>query len=157
MATALQRVRLRGRGAGMNWHEVIDERSIELHGVIARELRANPEKLDLVVAWIQTRTRMRWRSGWRSSARGCGACWRRWRMKATKGSGCGRAARLRSSCHRMRGRGFSQSMKRADLEHILRACKGTTGETEFMLGYSKMDRTTEFKRIDQKELDELFL
>ncbi len=53
MATALQRVRLRGRGAGMNWHEVIDERSIELHGVIARELRANPEKLDLVVAWIQ--------------------------------------------------------------------------------------------------------
>jgi len=53
MATALQRVRLRGRGAGMNWHEVVDERSIELHGVIARELRANPEKLDLVVAWIQ--------------------------------------------------------------------------------------------------------
>ena len=53
MATVLQRVRLRGRGAGMNWHEVIDERSIELHGVIARELRANPEKLDLVVAWIQ--------------------------------------------------------------------------------------------------------
>ena len=53
MARALQRVRLRGRGAGMNWHEVIDERSIELHGVIARELRANPEKLDLVVAWIQ--------------------------------------------------------------------------------------------------------
>jgi hypothetical protein len=37
----------------MNWHEVVDERSIELHGVIARELRANPEKLDLVVAWIQ--------------------------------------------------------------------------------------------------------
>jgi hypothetical protein len=37
----------------MNWHEVIDERSIELHGVIARELRANPAKLDLVVAWIQ--------------------------------------------------------------------------------------------------------
>jgi hypothetical protein len=32
-----------------------------------------------------------------------------------------------------------------------------TGETEFMLGYSKMDRTTEFKRIDQKELEELFL
>jgi|GEM_PF-1186066 len=53
MATALQRAWLRGRGAGMNWHEVIDERSIELHGVIARELRANPEKLDLVVAWIQ--------------------------------------------------------------------------------------------------------
>lgn len=37
----------------MNWHEVIDERSIELHGAIARELRANPVKLDLVVAWIQ--------------------------------------------------------------------------------------------------------
>ena len=37
----------------MNWHEVIDERSLELHGVIARELRADPTKLDLVVAWIQ--------------------------------------------------------------------------------------------------------
>ncbi|MEQ1852015.1 MAG: hypothetical protein ABMA01_10525 [Chthoniobacteraceae bacterium] len=37
----------------MNWHEVIDERSLELHGVIARELRADPAKIDLVVAWIQ--------------------------------------------------------------------------------------------------------
>ena len=53
MARGLQRAWMRGRGAGMNWHEVVDERSIELHGVIARELRANPEKLDLVVAWIQ--------------------------------------------------------------------------------------------------------
>ena len=53
MATALQRAWMRGTGTGMNWHEVIDERSIELHGVIARELRANPAKLDLVVAWIQ--------------------------------------------------------------------------------------------------------
>lgn len=45
------------RGAGslrrMNWHEVIDERSLELHAVIARELRADPAKLDLVTAWIQ--------------------------------------------------------------------------------------------------------
>lgn len=39
--------------ACMNWHDVIDERSLELHGVIARELRADPAKLDLVVAWIQ--------------------------------------------------------------------------------------------------------
>lgn len=37
----------------MNWHDVIDERSLELHGVIDRELRADPAKLDLVVAWIQ--------------------------------------------------------------------------------------------------------
>ena len=37
----------------MNWHQVIDERSLELHGVIARELRADPAKLDLVVAWMQ--------------------------------------------------------------------------------------------------------
>ena len=43
----------RGKSAGVNWHEVIDERSLELHGVIARELRADPAKLDLVVAWIQ--------------------------------------------------------------------------------------------------------
>ena len=53
MATALQRARMRGTSSSMNWHEVIDERSIELHGVIARELRANPARLDLVVAWIQ--------------------------------------------------------------------------------------------------------
>lgn len=38
---------------GMNWHEVIDERSIEMDRVIARELRADPAKLDLVAAWIQ--------------------------------------------------------------------------------------------------------
>ena len=37
----------------MNWHEVIDERSLELHQVIARELRADPSKLELVVAWIE--------------------------------------------------------------------------------------------------------
>ena len=37
----------------MNWHDVIDERSLELHGVIARELRADSAKLDLVMAWIQ--------------------------------------------------------------------------------------------------------
>ena len=36
----------------MNWHEVIDERSLELHRVIARELRADPAKLERVVAWM---------------------------------------------------------------------------------------------------------
>ena len=37
----------------MNWHEVIDERSLEMHRVVARELRADPSKLDRVVAWIE--------------------------------------------------------------------------------------------------------
>lgn len=37
----------------MNWHEVIDERSLELHQVIARELRADPAKLERVVAWME--------------------------------------------------------------------------------------------------------
>lgn len=37
----------------MNWHEVIDERSLEMDRVIARELQADPSKLDRVVAWIQ--------------------------------------------------------------------------------------------------------
>jgi len=37
----------------VNWHEVIDERSLELHRVVARELRADPSKLELVVAWIE--------------------------------------------------------------------------------------------------------
>jgi hypothetical protein len=37
----------------MNWHEVIDERSLEMDRVIARELRADPSKLERVVAWIE--------------------------------------------------------------------------------------------------------
>lgn len=36
----------------MNWHAVIDERALEMDTVIARELRDDPAKLDLVVAWI---------------------------------------------------------------------------------------------------------
>ena len=31
----------------------MDERSLEMHRVIARELRADPSKLELVVAWIE--------------------------------------------------------------------------------------------------------
>lgn len=38
---------------GMNWHEVMDECALEMDRVIARELRADPAKLDLVVAWIR--------------------------------------------------------------------------------------------------------
>ena len=37
----------------MNWHEVIDERALEMDRVVARELLADPSKLDLVVAWIE--------------------------------------------------------------------------------------------------------
>jgi hypothetical protein len=39
----------------MNWHEVIDERSYEMHQVIAEILRRTPEKLQLVTAWIHRR------------------------------------------------------------------------------------------------------
>ena len=37
----------------MNWHEIIDERALEMDAVIARELRADPAKLELVIAWIE--------------------------------------------------------------------------------------------------------
>ena len=37
----------------VNWHDVIDERSLEMDRVIARELRANPARLGLVAQWIQ--------------------------------------------------------------------------------------------------------
>lgn len=37
----------------MNWHEVIDERSYEMHQVIVDVLRRDPEKLKPVVEWIQ--------------------------------------------------------------------------------------------------------
>ncbi len=47
------------------------------------------------------------------------------------------------------------TLEREKVEYVLGFVK--TGDTEFMLGYSKMDRTTEFKRIDQKELEELFI
>ncbi|HBJ87982.1 MAG TPA: hypothetical protein DDZ88_29820 [Verrucomicrobiales bacterium] len=37
----------------MNWHQVIDERSYEMHQVIADILRRSPGKLALVSAWIE--------------------------------------------------------------------------------------------------------
>ena len=39
----------------MNWHQVIEERSYEMHEVVAEVLRRDPTKLDLVVAWIDQR------------------------------------------------------------------------------------------------------
>ncbi len=39
----------------MNWHEVIDERSYEMHQVIAGILRLTPGKLALVTEWIDRR------------------------------------------------------------------------------------------------------
>jgi hypothetical protein len=32
-----------------------------------------------------------------------------------------------------------------------------TDDTQFLLGYSKMDRTSEFKSVEQKELELLFI
>lgn len=37
----------------MNWHQVIDERSYEMHQVIADVLRRSPGQLSLVTAWIE--------------------------------------------------------------------------------------------------------
>ena len=39
----------------MNWHQIIDERSYEMHQVIAGILRQSPEKLALVNDWIECR------------------------------------------------------------------------------------------------------
>ena len=39
----------------VNWHQIIDERSFEMHQVIAEILRQSPEKLALVSAWIERR------------------------------------------------------------------------------------------------------
>lgn len=36
----------------MNWHQVLDERSYEMHQVIADVLRCSPGQLALVTAWI---------------------------------------------------------------------------------------------------------
>jgi len=40
---------------GVNWHQVIEERSYEMHQVVADVLRREPGKLDLVIAWIERR------------------------------------------------------------------------------------------------------
>ncbi len=37
----------------MNWHEIIEKRSYEMHQVVAQVLRSDPSKLDVVVAWIE--------------------------------------------------------------------------------------------------------
>ena len=51
--------RLRGRSCelsfGMNWHQVIDQRSHELHQVVADILRHQPGELASVVTWIETK------------------------------------------------------------------------------------------------------
>ena len=39
----------------MNWHQLIEERSYEMHQVVADVLRRDPAKLDLVVGWIEER------------------------------------------------------------------------------------------------------
>lgn len=39
----------------VNWHQVIDERSYEMHQVVANVLRRDPSKLVLVVNWINQR------------------------------------------------------------------------------------------------------
>ena len=37
----------------MNDHEINDERALEMDRVIARELRSDPSKLKLAIAWIE--------------------------------------------------------------------------------------------------------
>ena len=37
----------------MNWHQLIEERSYEMHQVIAAALRHDPSKLTRVVDWIE--------------------------------------------------------------------------------------------------------
>jgi hypothetical protein len=39
----------------VNWHQVIEERSYEMHQVVADVLRRDPAKLELVVGWIEQR------------------------------------------------------------------------------------------------------
>jgi hypothetical protein len=39
----------------VNWHEVMEERSLAMHRVVAEELRRDPSKLDVVRDWISAR------------------------------------------------------------------------------------------------------
>ena len=47
------------------------------------------------------------------------------------------------------------TLEREKVEYVLGFAK--SGDNDFLLGYSKMDRTSEFKRVEQKELEELFI
>ena len=42
-----------GYSGGVNWHQVIDDRNYEMDQVIAKELRESPERLVLVMNWIE--------------------------------------------------------------------------------------------------------
>ncbi len=42
-----------GYPEGVNWHQVIEDRNYEMDQVIAEELRESPERLLLVVNWIE--------------------------------------------------------------------------------------------------------
>ena len=37
----------------MNWHQVIDKRSYDMHQIIASILRRDPSQLELVITWIE--------------------------------------------------------------------------------------------------------
>lgn len=39
----------------MNWHQVIEERSYEMHQIVAELLRRDPAKLEAVVGWLEQR------------------------------------------------------------------------------------------------------
>jgi hypothetical protein len=39
----------------VNWHQLSEERSYEMDQVVAEVLRRDPQKLDLVVRWIEAR------------------------------------------------------------------------------------------------------
>src|SRR5579862_395822 len=54
-------------------------------------------------------------------------------MQEKSRAGCVTARPLRLSCRRRSAPKFSSAMKRADLEHILRASKALTGEIEFIV------------------------
>ena len=47
------------------------------------------------------------------------------------------------------------TLEREKVEYVLGFVR--KNDTEFLLGYSKMDRTSEFKIIEKKELEELFM
>jgi hypothetical protein len=47
------------------------------------------------------------------------------------------------------------TLEREKVEYVLGFVR--KNDTEFLLGYSKMDRTSEFKVIEKKELEELFM
>jgi hypothetical protein len=121
----------------VNWHEIMEQRSYDLHQVVASVLVKDPTKLERVVEWIKARLADPDNAIQSKDAlqEWLGLIGEHGLASVLEGlSDAGEEARrLRYSSPfavimpRRSAPKFSSAMKHAELEHILRASKALTG------------------------------